>query len=153
MYQFTEDWGGLALRMAAFRVLFVCVGNSCRSQMAEGFAKTYGKDVLEATSAGLFPATIVAPITIKMMRQRGIDMQGHYPKSLHEVELPFDIVVNISGYPIPHSLGRRIIEWKVQDPLGQKESIFQQVATQIENHVMQLVMELRLNPPALATAG
>ena len=147
-----EDRGGSADRMGPFRVLFVCIGNSCRSQIAEGFAKTYGKDVLEASSAGLFPAAIVAPITIKTMRQRGIDMQGHFPKSLHEVSVPFDIVVNMSGYPVPQSLGRKIIEWKVQDPLGQRESFFQQVAAQIENNVMQLVMELRLNPPALAAA-
>jgi len=137
--------------MAPFRVLFVCIGNSCRSQMAEAFAKTYGKDVLEASSAGLFPATFVAPITIKMMRERGIDLKGQFPKSLHEVDVPFDIVVNMSGYPIPHSLGRKIVEWRVQDPLGHKEHVFQQVAAQIENYVMQLLMELRLNPPALAT--
>jgi len=56
--------------MARRKVLFLCIGNSCRSQMAEGFARTYGSDVIEALSAGLAPAISVSPATIETMKEK-----------------------------------------------------------------------------------
>ncbi len=86
------------------RVLFVCIGNSCRSQMAEGFAKHYGADVMETSSAGLAPATLVAPLTRQaMLEHKHIDLSPHWPKSVFEVTGPFDIIVNLSGEPLTRS--------------------------------------------------
>ena len=80
------------------RVLFVCIGNSCRSQMAEGFARTYGDDVLIAASAGLAPAFSVAPDTQRAMLEKNIDLRDHFPKSIrHLGRSQFDLVVNMSG--------------------------------------------------------
>ena len=67
------------------RVLFVCIGNACRSQMAEGFARTYGSDVMIAASAGLMPAYAVAPQTIRAMDAKNIDLRDHFPKSLRHL--------------------------------------------------------------------
>src|SRR3954464_13235438 len=61
------------------RILFVCIGNSCRSQMAEGFARAYGSDVLDIQSAGLSPASIVQPLTAQTMMERNIRLDGQFP--------------------------------------------------------------------------
>ena len=63
------------------RVLFVCIGNSCRSQMAESFARAYGADVLEVRSAGLSPATIVSPLTKQILAERNLNTDGQFPKA------------------------------------------------------------------------
>lgn len=129
------------------RVLFVCIGNSCRSQMAEGFARRYGADIMESSSAGLYPAATVAPLTQKVMRDRGIDLSAHCPKTLYEAPgSPHDLVVNISGLPLPPEIRAAQLTWTVQDPVAGPESLHVQVATQIESLVMQLILELRAKP-------
>lgn len=131
--------------MARMRVLFVCIGNSCRSQMAEGFARIYGSDVLEAHSAGLYPAAIIAPLTKKVMIEKNIDLSEHFPKGL-EAMIPVtpDLVINMSGQRMPVPPGTRIEEWKVLDPIGLSEDVFRQVAGEIEQRVMRLVLSLRV---------
>ena len=62
------------------RVLFLCIGNSCRSQMAEGFARKYGADVMEVGSAGLAPAAIVQPETHQVMNQKNINIDDQFPE-------------------------------------------------------------------------
>lgn len=111
--------------------------------MAEGFARTYGKDVLEPMSAGLYPASYIALLTIQTMKEKNIDLAGHSPKSIEDVEGPFDIVVNMSGERLPFSLGPVTYEWQVRDPIGESEGVFQAVAAQIEDLVMRLILELR----------
>ena len=127
------------------RVLFVCIGNSCRSQMAEGFALHYGKDVMHAASAGLSPATLVAPLTRKaMLEDKGIDLREHWPKSVFETPGPFDLIVNISGHPLPPAItATEHRTWKVDDPVTGDQAVHQRVATQIESLVQQLILELR----------
>ena len=126
------------------RVLFVCIGNSCRSQMAEGFARKYGADVMEPHSAGLGPAAIVAPLTSKVMLEKNVDMGGHFPKGLEAVGAgPFDLMINMSGQRLPAPQGVTVEEWKVRDPMGLSEEIFRQVANEIEQRVMRLVLQLR----------
>jgi len=125
------------------RVLFVCIGNSCRSQMAEGFARAYGADVIEAHSAGLSPATMIAPMTRQVLTEKNVRIDGQFPKPLDPlVRERFDIVVNMSGTRIAMP-GARLIEWNVQDPIGQKDDVYRVVAAQIEGLVMRLVLELR----------
>ncbi|MCS7066112.1 MAG: arsenate reductase ArsC, partial [Fimbriimonadales bacterium] len=77
-------------------VLFVCVGNSCRSQMAEGFANALGKGKVIASSAGTMPAARVHPLAIEAMREIGIDISHHTPKSVAEFDIEqFDAVVSL----------------------------------------------------------
>jgi len=126
------------------RVLFVCIGNSCRSQMAEGFARAYGSDVLVAESAGLSPALDVSALTQAVMLEKNIDLGSHHPKGLEDVNLPsVDLIVNMSGAPLPAQATCPVREWDVRDPIGGNEQLQRQVAAQIENLVMQLVLELR----------
>jgi arsenate reductase (thioredoxin) len=137
---------GVARMSVKRRVLFVCIGNSCRSQMAEAFARHYGSDVLEAESAGVYPASTVAPLTGQVLRERNIGIEGHFPKDLSAVlHEPFDLVVNMSGLPLEIS-GADRIEWIVPDPIGQPQEVFRSVADQIESLVMRLILDLRHGP-------
>jgi arsenate reductase len=126
------------------KVLFVCIGNSCRSQMAEGFAKAFGSDCVEAFSAGLSPAPIVQTETFQTMLERGIRLEGQYPKGIELLgRETFDIVVNISGQPLPRLRSGQMIEWKVRDPIGRTDEVYQEVAEQLESLVKSLIAELR----------
>jgi arsenate reductase len=125
-------------------VLFLCIGNSCRSQMAEGFARRYGSDVMECTSAGLAPASIVQSLTRKVMEEKNINIDDQYPKDLQQVTIAkFDLVINMSGHLLPTRLPIPVREWKVEDPIGQSEETYLAVRDQIENLVMNLILELR----------
>jgi arsenate reductase len=126
------------------RVLFVCIGNSCRSQMAEGFARAYGGDILVAASAGLSPAPIVQPLTRHVLAQRNISIDDQFPKGMEILtQEQFDVIINMSGEKLPVVPGAIIRDWPVLDPIGQPEPIYKNVAEQIEGLVMRLILELR----------
>lgn len=130
-------------KAAKKRVLFVCIGNSCRSQMAEAFARAYGSDVMDVQSAGVSPATMIAPQTKMVLAEWNLRIDDHFPKSMDIIrQQPFDLVVNMSGIPVVLP-GARIVEWVVQDPIGQKESLYRAVASQLEGLVMRLILDLR----------
>ncbi len=138
------------------RVLFVCIGNACRSQMAEAFARSYGGDVLTAASAGLSPAMSVARDTIRAMAERNLDLHDHFPKSIrHLGRAQFDIAVNLSGAPLPPSVAPRVLEWDVEDPIGMRYEDHCDVRDHVERLVMKLVQELRRdrNVPPLRGQG
>jgi arsenate reductase len=133
-----------ALQRTKKRVLFVCIGNSCRSQMAEGFARAYGDDILVAQSAGLSPAAIVQPLTKQVLAERNIRIDDQFPKGMEILAREqFDVIVNMSGEKLPLAPGARVRDWPVRDPIGQQESIYKAVAEQIEGLVMRLILELR----------
>lgn len=126
------------------RVLFVCIGNSCRSPMAEGFARAYGSDCLEAASAGLAPASIVQPLTKKVMRAKNISLDEQVPLDIQLMDLKrFDLIVNVCGCELPSAPPCPVVEWKVRDPIGASERVYEQVRDDIEARVMKLVLELR----------
>jgi arsenate reductase (thioredoxin) len=126
------------------RVLFVCLGNSCRSQMAEGFARCYGRDVMHAQSAGLAPAASVAPDTVRTMAEKNIDLEGHFPKALTEFSPnEWDVIVNMSGFPLPSAYLPAVRHWTIQDPMGEDEDVYRRIRDQIEHLVMHLILEYR----------
>ena len=125
------------------RVLFVCIGNSCRSQMAEAFAQAYGADILEVQSAGVAPANYIAPLTKQTLGEWNLNIDHHFPKGLDGMRSHmFDVVINMSGTPL-RLPGTLVIDWMVQDPIGQSPEFYRTVATQIEGLVMRLILELR----------
>lgn len=124
------------------RVLFVCIGNAIRSQMAEAFARTYGSDVIVPSSAGLAPANTIPPLTRQILAERNIQIDQQFPKGLDLLPGPFDMVVNLSGFPVPVA-AQELLTWPVPDPIGQKEEVYRQAAATIENLVMQLILNLR----------
>lgn len=126
------------------RVLFVCIGNSCRSQMAEGFARAYGADVLEAASAGISPAAIVQPLTRQVLAARNVNIDMQFPKGMEILAREqFDLVVNMSGQKLPLAPGANVREWPVRDPIAQPQAVYEAVAGEIEGLVMRLILELR----------
>jgi len=114
--------------------------------MAEAFARAYGADVMEVQSAGVSPATYIAPLTKQTLGERNLNIDQNFPKSMDLMRSQhFDVVINMSGFPVTLP-GARVIEWAVPDPIGQKESYYRTVATQIEGLVMRLILELRATP-------
>lgn len=125
------------------RVLFVCIGNAFRSQMAEAFARAYGADVVEAESAGLAPVVEVPEITKKVMREKGIELEGHFPKALLHMDVKsYDLVVNMSGVPLKLP-AREVIDWQVPDPVGGGEKAARETRDLIEQLVAGLLIRLR----------
>jgi protein-tyrosine-phosphatase len=112
--------------------------------MAEGFARTYGSDVIVPASAGLAPAMSVAPDTIKAMDGKGIDLRDQFPKSIrHLGRSQFDLVINMSGMELSPIAGAEIRDWDVADPVYLKFVQHCEVRDTIENLVMTLILELR----------
>jgi arsenate reductase (thioredoxin) len=80
------------------KILFLCTGNSCRSQMAEGFARALKGDLLEAYSAGVEPH-VMNPLAVRAMREAGVDLSSHRSKHVDELrDVPFDFVVTICDH-------------------------------------------------------
>jgi arsenate reductase len=126
------------------RVLFVCLGNICRSPMAMALANKYGSDVLVATSAGVTPALNTSPLTRTTLEDRNIDLGEHLPRGLKEVELTnVDLIVNMSGRSLPTN-GRPPVEnWEVPDPIGGDAAKYRASCDLIEMQVMRLIVRIR----------
>jgi arsenate reductase len=139
------------------RVLFVCVGNACRSQMAEAFARAHGRDVLIAASAGLRPAAHLAPDTILAMSEKNLDLRDHFPKSIRQLgrRAQFDLVINMSGFALPDRMEAPVHLWGVPDPVSLSYDDHCAVRDRIESLVIQLVGELRREqaPPRFRGQG
>jgi arsenate reductase len=112
--------------------------------MAEGFARKYGSDVIEAASAGFTPAPIIQPFTRKVMEAKNISLDDHFPKDLeHVLSSGFDLIVNISGKKLPTKMAMEVREWVVEDPMGKAEEYYLTARDQIEHLVMRLILDLR----------
>jgi arsenate reductase len=112
--------------------------------MAEAFARLYGADVLIPASAGLTPAMSIAPDTHRAMIEKGIDLRDQFPKSIrHLGRSQFDVVINMSGYDLPDSVGASVRSWAVPDPVTMKYGEHCEVRDAIERLVMTLILEFR----------
>ena len=120
------------------RYLFVCVENSCRSQMAEAFARMAGA---EAYSAGSKPSKEINPRAIAAMRELGYDLAAHRQRSLDELpDGPFDAVVTMGcGDACPHVPARTRIDWDLPDPKHMHPDEFREVRDEIGRRVRGLV--------------
>lgn len=123
------------------RVLFVCVENSCRSQIAEGFAKALGKDIVEAYSAGSKPSGKVNPMAIEVMREIDIDISGQKSKGFAELPIKnFDYVITLGCKDVcPFVSAKEHIEWQISDPKGKDTKFFRNVRDAIKCKVEELV--------------
>lgn len=129
------------------RVLFVCVQNAGRSQMAEAFARILGSDVLEASSAGTRPGRNVNPIVAEVMKERGIDISGNTPRLLTEQLVRDADVIITMGCSIeeacPAPILKRSIDWSLEDPKGKRIEEVRPIRDQIERNVTELIRSLR----------
>jgi len=127
------------------KVLFVCIENSCRSQMAEGLARTFGTGVVEAYSAGSRPSGKVNEKAIAAMRAIGYDLAAHDSKSLDEIpQIEYDCVVTMGcGDACPLVRARRREDWGIPDPKHLDEREFAEVRHLIRDKVLALIDSLR----------
>lgn len=127
------------------KVLFVCIGNSCRSQLAEAIARHYAPDLIEAESAGTSPFGRVAPPTLAVLQEMGIRAEGHYSKSIDDVMAIFapQIVVNMSGREIDGMFpGANVVDWRIEDPFGSDPETYRRIYGEIEEQVKKLAARL-----------
>lgn len=127
------------------RLLFVCVENSCRSQIAEAFARMYGADRVEALSAGSRPSGQVHPKAIESMREIGYDLTRHGSKSLKEIpEVEYDAVVTMGcGDECPSVRGKIHEDWAIPDPKRFPHEQFREIRNQIEQKVKELLHRIQ----------
>ena len=125
------------------RVLFVCVENANRSQMAEAFARMAGGDAVEAMSAGSRPSGRINPKAIRFMAELGYDLGSHASKSLDEVDGEFDAVVTMGcGDSCPWVPARRREDWALPDPRDMDDEGYRAVRDQIGARVRALLAAL-----------
>jgi protein-tyrosine-phosphatase len=123
------------------RVLFVCVENACRSQMAEAFARVHGGGRIEAQSAGSRPSGHLNVRAVEFMRERGIDLSTQRSKGLSEVAgLCFAAVVTMGcGDACPSVPAARRVEWDIPDPKKLPDAEFRAIRDRIERAVLELL--------------
>jgi protein-tyrosine-phosphatase len=127
------------------RLLFVCVENSNRSQMAEAFARIHGRDSVEAFSAGSNPSGQINPKAIDAMRAVGYDLSAHKSKSLAELpDVEFDFVATMGcGDACPNVRARLREDWQIPDPREMPSEEFRAVRDAIEAKVLAILERLK----------
>ena len=126
------------------RIVFVCVENSNRSQMAEAFARIHGPEIVEPYSAGSHPSGKINPKAIEMMKEVGYDLGKHKSKSLSGLpSVEFDVAVTMGcGDECPMIRAKRREDWKIPDPKEMPPEQFREVRDLIERKVKQLLSGL-----------
>ncbi len=126
------------------RVLFVCVENSNRSQIAEAFARMHGGEKIQAYSAGSRPSGKINPKAIEAMRELGYDLSAHHSKSLSEIpDLDYDVAVTMGcGDECPYVRARLREDWNIPDPNQMSAAEFRDVRDMIETRVKELLGRL-----------
>ena len=126
------------------RVLFVCVENSCRSQIAEAFARMHVTGVVEPYSAGSKPSGQVNPKAIESMREVGYDLSRHSSKSLSDIPaIEYDVAVTMGcGDACPNVRAKQREEWNIPDPKALPADAFRKVRDLIEQKVKTLLAKL-----------
>ncbi|OYC98004.1 arsenate reductase ArsC [Microbacterium sp. Yaish 1] len=125
-------------------VLFVCVHNAGRSQMAAGFLRDIAGDRIEVRSAGSLPADRINPVAVEAMAELGIDITAEHPKVLTtEAVQASDVVITMGcGDACPFFPGKRYEDWKLDDPGGQGIDAVRPIRDDIRERIRQLVDEL-----------
>jgi protein-tyrosine-phosphatase len=125
-------------------VLFVCVHNAGRSQMAAGFMRTLGGDRVEVLSAGSAPKDSINPVAVEAMAEVGIDIADQQPKILTpESVQQSDVVITMGcGDACPYYPGKRYEDWKLDDPAGQGIEPVRIIRDEIKARVQELLSEL-----------
>jgi arsenate reductase (thioredoxin) len=131
-------------------VLFVCVHNAGRSQMAAGWLNQLAGDRIQVRSAGSEPADHINPAAVTAMREVGIDIAREQPKILStEAVSAADVVITMGcGDTCPVFPGKRYEDWDLTDPAGQPIEVVRRVRDDIRDHVAALITELGQSAPA-----
>jgi arsenate reductase len=127
------------------KVLFVCVENAGRSQIAEAFANKYGKDKFAFSSAGNKPAEKVNPVVVEALKEKGIDISQNKPKLLtFQMAQDADLIVtmgcNDQGI-CPGPFFKPTVDWKLEDPKGKPIEKVREIRDDIESRVQKLIAQ------------
>lgn len=127
------------------KILFICVGNTCRSQIAEAMARHFHSEVMDASSAGISPFGRIVDPTRAVLLERGIFLGSQYSKGLREIAADkFDLVVNMSGFPGKSLFpGKRVLDWDVGDPYGENLGVYREICDTIEERLRELAEIVR----------
>ncbi|MFW5912632.1 MAG: low molecular weight phosphatase family protein [Candidatus Hadarchaeota archaeon] len=137
--------GEYGWRSDRIKILFACVENACRSQMAEGFAGEYGDEEIEAFSGGSSPAERADPKAVEVMDEVGIDIGFQFPKRIDSAmteESDAVVTMGCGSEACPVPISGRHIEWDIEDPSGGSRSKFREVRDEIGRRVIVLLEEL-----------
>jgi len=124
-------------------ILFLCVENSCRSQIAEAFANAYSYSANKIISAGSNPSGEVNPTAIKLMGKIGHNISDHSSKSVNEIKEEIDILISMGcGDSCPQLSAKKRLEWDIPDPKKMKEDDFMEVIKLIDKKVKKFIENL-----------
>ena len=126
------------------KILFVCVENSNRSQMAEAFARIHGGGKVEAYSSGSRPSGVINPKAIAAMKELGYDLTSHSSKSLDEIpKIKYDHAITMGcGDECPFVMAEHRDDWKLDDPKHMSPEEFNKVRDEIETRVKELLSRI-----------
>ncbi len=130
--------------MSTPTVLFVCVHNAGRSQMAAGYLRHLAGDRIEVRSAGSIPADQINPVAVEAMLEEGIDIRGEAPKILTtDAVQDSDVVITMGcGDACPFFPGKRYEDWKLDDPAGQGIDAVRPIRDDIKRRIQELIVSL-----------
>ncbi|MGQ0794645.1 MAG: arsenate reductase ArsC [Nitrosopumilaceae archaeon] len=131
------------------KILFVCVENAGRSQIAEGFFRKYAKSNYQPISAGTQPVSEINPLVIEVMNEIGIDITRQIPKTLSEGMIKHSIkIINMGCMDkksCPALFLNNVIDWAIHDPKGKPIDIVRKIRDEIEKKISELVTDLEAN--------
>jgi arsenate reductase len=123
-----------------YKVAFVCVHNSCRSQMAEGWTKKLGSEVFEVYSAGTENYPQVKPLAVEVMEEAGVDMSQHKPKLLSDIPPKLDLLITMGcNVACPYVPTKHMEDWGLEDPSGGPIEGFRVTRDLIKTKVEELI--------------
>jgi arsenate reductase len=128
------------------KILFVCVENAGRSQMAEAFANEYGKGIVEAFSAGTMPASEVSPVVVQVMLEKGFDLSKNKPRLItgqmvQEADRIIVMGCSAQGF-CPAPLLNKVVDWGIEDPKDKQIEDVKAIRDEIERKVRILLDEI-----------
>lgn len=128
------------------KVAFLCVHNSCRSQIAEAWAKELGRDVMDSYSAGTENHPEIKPKAVQVMEEVGIDMKSQYPKLLSDVPENIDILISMGCNVVcPYIPNSHTEDWGIEDPSGCSIEDFRETREIIRIKIEDLIYRIKKN--------
>jgi protein-tyrosine-phosphatase len=110
----------------------------------QAFARKYGSDVIEPSSAGLSPALNTHSLTRAVLMEKNVDLGDHIPRRFRDLDPnKYDLIVNISGEKLPPTLSVPVENWDVEDPMGGDQDEFRRAMEELEMLVMRLILRIR----------
>jgi len=136
-------------------VLFVCVHNAGRSQMAAGYLRALGGDRIDVLSAGSEPKDRLNPVAVEVMAEEGIDIAGHTPTLLTvDAVREADVVITMGcGDACPVFPGKRYEDWELDDPAGQDAAAVRRIRDEIRRRIEEIVEEIAPEDPLRSSRG